>query len=288
MTGTIVKAVSGFYYVAAEGGKVYECKARGVFKNRGITPLVGDDALFEYDEAHESGLVTEILERKNSFDRPPLSNVDLLVIVMAAANPDPSFEIRDRFLVTAEQKNVKALICVNKCDIAETETLDAFSEYKGIYPVCFVSAKTGDGTDGLKECLAGMKAALAGPSGVGKSSLTNLLLGRSESETGDISRKSLRGKNTTRHTQLFAADGFMLFDTPGFTSFDASLDENTELDRLFPEMRPYIGSCRFDDCRHLKEPGCAVTEALSEGKISQRRYKSYTQLYEAIINLKKY
>lgn len=288
MTGTIVKAVSGFYYVADEGGRVYECRARGVFKNRGITPLVGDDAQFEYDEAHESGLVTEILERKNSFDRPPLANVDLLVIVMAAANPDPSFEILDRFLVTAEQKNVKALICVNKCDIAETETLDAFSEYKGIYPVCFVSAKTGDGTDGLKESLAGMKAALAGPSGVGKSSLTNLLLGRSESETGDISRKSLRGKNTTRHTQLFAADGFMLFDTPGFTSFDASLDEDTGLDRLFPEMRPYIGSCRFDDCRHLKEPGCAVTEALSEGKISQRRYKSYTQLYDAIINLKKY
>lgn len=288
MTGTIVKAVSGFYYVAAEGGRVYECKARGVFKNRGITPLVGDDALFEYDEAHESGLVTEILERKNSFDRPPLANVDLLVIVMAVANPDPSFEILDRFLVTAEQKNVKALICVNKCDIAKSETLDAFSEYKSIYPVCFVSAKTGDGTDSLKACLTGMKAALAGPSGVGKSSLTNLLLGRSESETGDISRKSLRGKNTTRHTQLFAADGFMLFDTPGFTSFDASLDEDTELDRLFPEMRPYIGSCRFDDCRHLKEPGCAVTEALSEGKISQRRYKSYTQLYDAIINLKKY
>ena len=287
MTGTIVKAVSGFYYVAAEG-RVYECKARGVFKNRGITPLVGDDAVFEYDESHESGLVTEILGRKNSFDRPTLANVDLLVIVMAAANPDPSFEILDRFLVTAEQKNVKAMICVNKCDIAKQEMLDAFSEYKGIYPVCFVSAKTGDGISDLKASLSGAKAALAGPSGVGKSSLTNLLLGRSESETGDISRKSLRGKNTTRHTQLFEADGFMLFDTPGFTSFDASLGEDTELDRLFPEMRPYIGSCRFDDCRHLKESGCAVTEALAQGKISQKRYRSYTQLYDAITNLKKY
>ena len=288
MTGTIVKAVSGFYYVAASEGITYECKARGVFKNRGITPLVGDEAQFEYDEAHESGLVTEILERKNYFDRPPLANVDLLIIVMAAANPDPSFEILDRFLVTAEQKNVKAMICVNKCDIAAQDTLDAFAGYKGIYQVEFVSAKTGEGIDKLKADLSGLKAALAGPSGVGKSSLTNLFLGRDESETGDISRKSLRGKNTTRHTELFKADGFMLFDTPGFTSFDAALPEDTELDRLFPEMRPYIGSCRFDDCRHLKEPGCAVTEALEQGRISQRRYRSYTQLYEAIKNSRKY
>ena len=145
MTGTIVKAVSGFYYVSGSDGRLYECKARGVFKNRGITPLAGDEAIFEYDEAHDSGIVTEILKRQNFFDRPPLANVGLLIIVMAAANPDPSFEILDRFLVTAEQKNVKAMICVNKCDLARQDTLDAFAEYKGIYTVEFVSSKTGEG-----------------------------------------------------------------------------------------------------------------------------------------------
>ena len=282
MRGIIVKAISGFYYVRSEG-KVYECKARGVFKNRGITPLVGDYVEFD------SGVVSEILPRKNSFDRPPVANVDTLVIVMAAADPAPSFEILDKFIVTAESLKTDIVLCVNKCDIAQPEILDKFkSIYQNIYPVYFVSANTGLGITELKEALRNKQFALAGPSGVGKSSLTNLFLNRNETEVGEISKKSLRGKNTTRHTELFAAEGYQIFDTPGFTSFDANLKDEHELVLYFPEFRTYLGKCRFDDCRHLEEPDCAIRKALSEGKISESRYNSYKNLFENILENRRY
>jgi len=296
MTGTIVKAISGFYYLESDG-IVYECKAKGVFKNKGITPLVGDEAEFE------PGIVTKILPRENSFDRPPVANVELMVIVMAAADPAPSFEILDRFILSAEQMKTDIVICVNKCDIASEGVLKKFKEiYTPIYPIYFVCGKEnldpGDKSNSsplifnqineLRQALLGKKAALAGPSGVGKSTLTNLLLERDESEIGEISKKSLRGKNTTRHSQLFNGDGFKLFDTPGFTSFDAKIEDESELEHLFPEFRNCIGKCRFDDCRHLSEPDCAVRSAVDEGKISQSRYESYKDIYKTIIENKKY
>lgn len=290
MTGTIMRAVAGFYYVAEKDKPdiQYECKARGVFRKKGITPLVGDEVIFEYDELHETGFVTEILPRKNSFERPPLANADLMLIVMAAAHPAPSFEILDRFLLTAEQKNISCAVCVNKCDTADEEKLKGFEIYKNIYPVYFVSAKTKEGVDDIKRASQGKKTALAGPSGVGKSSLTNVLLGRDEMEVGEISQKSKRGKNTTRHTELFTSEGFMIFDTPGFTSFDPLLCEEDELDKYFPEFRDHLGKCRFDNCRHLNEPDCAVREAVDRGIIPQRRYDSYKNLFQLIRESKRY
>lgn len=282
MRGIIVKAISGFYYVRSEE-QVYECKARGVFKNKGITPLVGDFVEFE------PGWVTNILPRKNRFERPPVANVDTLVIVMAAADPLPSFEILDKFIVTAESLKTDIVLCINKCDIASCETLEKFKAiYTGIYPLYFVSAITGEGIAELREAMHGKQFALAGPSGVGKSSLTNIFLERDETEVGEISQKSLRGKNTTRHTELFESNGYQVFDTPGFTSFDASLEDELELENLFPEFRAYLGSCRFDDCHHLEEPDCAIRNALLEGKISESRYNSYKNLFEIIKENRRY
>ena len=282
MRGIIVKAISGFYYVESDG-QTFECKARGVFKNRGITPLVGDHVMFE------PGMVNEILPRKNSFERPPVANVDTLVIVMAGAKPDPSFEILDKFIVTAESLHTDVVLCINKCDITSKEIINKFkSIYSDIYPIYFVSAKTGEGIAELKASMLNKQFAFAGPSGVGKSSLTNIFLEKSETEVGEISQKSLRGKNTTRHTQLFKAEGYQIFDTPGFTSFDANLDDEHELENLFPEFKPYLGLCRFDDCRHLEEPECAIRKALLDEKISESRYNSYKDLYKYIVENKRY
>lgn len=279
MQGTIVKAISGFYYVR-DDSKVYECKARGVFKNKNITPLVGDHVEFD-------GLVvTKVYPRKNSFERPPVANVETLVMVFAAADPNPSLDILDKFLVTAEAKNTEIIICINKCDLADTKVLKEI--YDGIYPIFFISAKDNSGIDELKKALKGKQFALAGPSGVGKSTLTNLLLESEKSEVGEISQKSLRGKNTTRHTELFYSDDYKLFDTPGFTSFDVNLDDEKQLENYFPEFHEYLGSCRFDDCKHLEEPDCAVAKALKEGKISDSRYESYKNIYNFILEKKRY
>ncbi len=288
MRGVIVKAISSFYYIrafeASAQGAVYECRARGVFRKRGVSPLVGDIAEFD------GGVINEILPRRNFFERPPAANVETLVTVMAAAEPAPSFEILDRFILKAEESDTETVICINKCELAGPGLLESFERiYGALYKLLFVSAKTGLGIDELRKAIYGKQAALAGPSGVGKSSLVNILLGAEESETGEISRKSLRGKNTTRHTELFSGDGFMLFDTPGFTSFDAELCSGAEeLAGLFPEFRKYSGECRFDDCRHIKEPGCAVLEALERGDISQSRYDSYRALYTELAGKRRY
>ncbi|MCQ2561496.1 MAG: ribosome small subunit-dependent GTPase A [Clostridia bacterium] len=287
MQGVIVKGIAGFYYVEAEGF-VYECKARGIFRKDGITPLVGDKVLIT-TAADGTGTVDEILPRVNAFDRPPVANVETMVLVAAAKDPDPSFPLLDRFTVMAEKSGCETAICVNKADIGSEEILNRFKNiYSSIFPVFIVSGETGSGVSQLKEFLRGKQAALAGPSGVGKSTLTNLLLETQASETGEISRKTLRGKNTTRHTELFSGDGFKLFDTPGFTSFEINEVEESDLQHYFPEFRPYLGKCRFDNCRHLKEPDCAVAQAAKDLLISRRRYASYKDMLTAAMQQKKY
>lgn len=286
MQGTIIKGIAGFYYVWSEN-KIYECKARGKFRKNGLTPMVGDRVELSLDKDSEAsdpsmlpGTVDRILPRFNEFDRPPIANVQTTVIVAAAKDPEPLTYVIDRMAVGAELKNTEILICLNKTDLESSEEICRI--YQGIYPVYPVSAKNGDGLEALKAALKGKQAALSGPSGVGKSSLTKALLGDSAEkvQVGEISAKTLRGKNTTRHSELFAGDGFFLFDTPGFTSFETpELDEN-ELDQYFPEFESFRGKCRFDNCRHLSEPECAVKDALSAGCIKKSRYESYKTMYK--------
>ena len=299
MQGTIIRAVGGFYYVES-GGTVYECRARGIFRKDGITPLVGDDVEmslvakpFMQPSASSPemgvGAVDKILPRINFFERPPVANIGLLILVASVKKPAPSFLMLDRFALAAEKKNAELLICVNKTDLADEGELEAFKEhYKNAYSVIFISAKDGLGIDALKEAVKGKKAALAGPSGVGKSTITNLLLGDVISRTGEISEKLRRGKNTTRHTELFKGDGFYLFDTPGFTSFENFGLEPAEISALFPEFEKYLGKCRFDNCRHISEPECAVREAVKSGAVSKGRYESYKEIYKTAEAAKKY
>ncbi len=288
MRGIITKGIAGFYYISA-GDELYECKARGLFRKKDITPLCGD--VVEFEPAEDmSGFITEILPRKNSFSRPPVANVDVMVLVAAAKSPDPDLGLIDRFTAAASAADAGVVICLNKTDLAEPSLIERFRDiYGGLYPFFPVCGKTGEGTDALREALRGKKAALCGPSGAGKSTITNLLLRRSASETGEISRKTERGKNTTRHSELFACEGAYIFDTPGFTSFDdVRLGAPEALQHCFPEIAARLGECRFADCMHLKEPGCAVTKALEEGLISRSRYDSYVQIFKMLKDRKAY
>ena len=288
MDGLIVKGIGGFYYVKDDYGNVTQCRARGSFKNEGITPCVGDKVRYEILE-DKDGIVEEIYPRKNIFIRPPIANVDLLVIVVSATKPKPNMFIIDRFLVMAEKSNTDILLCINKVDNAKEKDIESLKDiYGNIYKMVFTSGVSKEGLDELKDLLKDKKTAFAGPSGVGKSSLINLLIPEANMETGKVSSKTARGKHTTRHVEMFESHGGYVFDTPGFTSFDILDVEEDELADYYPEIAKYSGGCRFDNCRHIKEPDCAVIEAVEEGKISQARYKSYVSNIEEIRKRKKY
>jgi ribosome biogenesis GTPase len=295
LKGTIVKGIAGFYYVKS-GEAVYRCKARGIFKERGIRPAVGDRVKMEVIEDNDDSLITEILPRKNDFIRPFVANVDCFAIVTAVARPQPVMETIDRFLVMAEKAHADIIVCISKCDLADinggdaargaAKTLNKLREiYEPIYPVVCADGRTGKGLEEFKKLIAGKTVALAGPSGVGKSTILNQLIPHAEMETGSISEKTQRGKHTTRHSELFTVDekrGTMLFDTPGFTSFEILEADEEELQFLYPEIGRFSGKCRYDNCRHIAEPGCAVKNALSKGQISESRYESYSAQMEEI------
>ena len=288
MRGVIVKGIAGFYYVKVED-KVYQCKARGKFKKLGIVPTVGDLAEIQVLDDGD-GVVNEILPRRNFFLRPPIANVDCMVVVIAAADPEPNFTILDKFLVMAEGNRTDVVICVNKVEIASAEILLRIKEiYKDIYPLVFVSCVEKTGFEELELLLKDKKSALAGPSGVGKSTILNCLMPNEDIEVGEISHKTRRGKHTTRHVEIFETNfGAMLFDTPGFTSFEILEAEEDQLHFYYPEMARFISNCKYDNCRHIKEPNCGVIAAVEEGLISKSRYKSYVEQVTEIREKKKY
>lgn len=286
MQGKIVKGIAGFYYVDVAGAGIYECKAKGVFRKDKVKPLVGDDVELEVlDEQEKTGNVTAILPRRNALIRPAVANVDQAMVIFAMKNPRPNFSLLDRFLLMMERQKVETVICLNKQDLADPEETEEIQKIYGDcgYQVIATSIKEEKGLEQVEAILRGKTTVVAGPSGVGKSSLTNGIQGEVQMETGEISRKLKRGKHTTRHSQLIrVGDDTFLCDTPGFTSLYVEEMDKEELRHYFREFVPYEGQCRFQGCVHIHEPGCAVKEALEEGRISRRRYENYTELYEEL------
>lgn len=287
--GLIVKGIGGFYYVRTETAGVIQTRGRGIFRKEEITPTVGDRVRIEILDDGD-GVINHIYERKNLFHRPPVANVDCIVIMFAAQHPKPNYDLIDKFLIMTESRGVEAVLCLNKCDLVSPRKVQTMTErYAGVYPVLQVSADTGAGVEELREVLKNRTSVFAGPSGVGKSTLTNLLIPDAGMDTSAVSRKTRRGRHTTRHVEIFdLPGGGMLFDTPGFTSFDLSGVKSEELADYYPEFSAYKGECRFDDCRHLKEPDCAVRKALEDGEIHPQRYESYEKIYGELREAERY
>lgn len=286
MQGKIMKGIAGFYYVHVEGRGVYECKAKGIFRKEGIKPLVGDDAELDVlDEAERLGNIRKILPRKSALVRPAVVNVDQALVLFAIVKPNPNFNLLDRFLIRMEQQKLPTIICFNKEDIAAPEEKAALrSAYETCgYQVLFISVLENRGLDQVRELLAGKTTTLAGPSGVGKSSLINQLSPETHMETGEISEKIKRGRHTTRHSEIIAlGNGTYIMDTPGFTSLDMPEITKEELSGYYPEFREYEPFCKFRGCAHISEPSCKVKEAVEEGKISPVRYDNYKILYREL------
>ena len=292
MQGKIVKGISGFYYVHVVGTGIYECKAKGVFRNRKVKPLVGDNVeIVVLDEEKRLGNVEKILSRKNELIRPAVSNIDMALVIFAAAKPDPNFNLLDRFLCMMEYQKVPVTICFNKCDLVSEEEKEKLQQIYAPagYEILFTSVKTGENIDNLKALLADKTTTVAGPSGVGKSSLINELQTGVRMQTGAISDKIGRGKHTTRHSEIISiGQDTYIMDTPGFSSMDLPGFEKEDLWTCYPEFVPYEPECRFIGCSHIGEPDCGVKNALAEGKISQVRYDNYVMLYEEMKNIRKY
>lgn len=292
MTGKIIKGISGFYYVYVEGAGLYECKAKGAFRKQKIKPLVGDNVeIAVIDEANKLGNVEKILPRKNELIRPAVSNIDMALVIFASAKPDPNFNLLDRFLCMMEYQKVPVTICFNKIDLVDQEKL---KEYSGIYEpawynVIFTCTKTKEGLGRIRSLLEGKTTTVAGPSGVGKSSIINCLQSDITMETGTISEKIERGKHTTRHSEIIpVSHDTYIMDTPGFSSMDVPGFEKEDLWTCYPEFVRHEPYCRFIGCSHINEPDCGVKAAVEDGEISPVRYENYKLLYEELKNRHKY
>ena len=279
MTGKIIKGISGFYYVYVEGAGLYECKAKGAFRKQKIKPLVGDNVeIAVIDEANKLGNVEKILPRKNELIRPAVSNIDMALVIFASAKPDPNFNLLDRFLCMMEYQKVPVTICFNKIDLVDQEKL---KEYSGIYEpagynVIFTCTKTKEGLGSIRSLLEGKTTTVAGPSGVGKSSIINCLQSDITMETGTISEKIERGKHTTRHSEIIpVSHDTYIMDTPGFSSMDVPGFEKEDLWTCYPEFVRHEPYCRFIGCSHINEPDCGVKAAVEDGEISPVRYENY-------------
>ncbi len=286
MQGKIMKGIAGFYYVNVVGSGIYACKAKGIFRKQKIKPLVGDNVRIEVThEGDREGNIIEILPRENELIRPAAANVGQALILFALSSPDPNLMLLDRFLISMEQKGIPTKIVFNKADTAPEEERERIRDaYRSCgHEVSFISVREGSGLDEIRAYLKGRTTILAGPSGVGKSSLTNAMQDHIHMETGEISKKLARGKNTTRHAELIAvSEDTYLFDTPGFSYFSAFELEKEELRQYYHEFHNHEGQCRFQGCVHINEPDCSVKNALQLGEISEIRYRNYCMIYEEL------
>lgn len=290
--GRIIKGVGGLYEVDADG-IIYNCKARGVFRKEGLTPLIGDIVEIEIIENEENtGTIYQIHERTSELIRPRASNVTQVVLVFAVKRPNINLDLMDRFIISCERQKVNILICLNKMDVLKEKDMEGLENLNKIYKnagfeVFNTSIVDYAGIEALKERLKNNISIFAGPSGVGKSSLINMLTPHAEMETGGLSRKISRGKHTTRHTELIKGpEGIYIMDSPGFTSLYLDNLESGELELYFREFSPFIKKCRFTDCSHISEPECAVMEAVEKGIISHERYNRYKLIYNEMESAK--
>ena len=291
MQGKIIRGIGGFYYINA-GNSIYECKAKGSFRKDGIRPLVGDDCIIDIlDEKNRLANITSILPRHSEIIRPAVANVDQAMIIFAISRPEPNFNLLDRFIIQISQKDLPCIIVINKMDLADD---DQRREIEEAYVACgckvvFTSVSNREGVEEIRKLIKGKTTTVAGPSGVGKSSMINLLQSAVKMQTGVLSDKIDRGKHTTRHSELIPIDeDTYILDTPGFSSlnlFDVSTDT---LKDYYYEFEGYAAECRFLDCKHISEPDCGVKRAVENGNVSRLRYDNYLTLYRECKDKRKY
>lgn len=293
LEGIIIKGIGGFYYVKTEEG-VYECRARGVFREKDITPLVGDRVAIRVNKEDNTGYVEEIFNRSSQLIRPPVANVSQAIIVMSIKKPSINYWLLDRFLIMAEHEGLNISILINKIDLGKPEEIEEIESIyaKANYPVIKASSLTQEGIPELKEALRNNITVFAGPSGVGKSSLLNALHPGFQLKTGDVSKKANRGNHTTRHVELLKMDDMdntYVLDTPGFSSLNLDfIEDEVELGSYFREIEKFSDQCKFTGCLHHKEPDCEVKRQVDLGNISDQRYKNYLQFLEEIRNTRRY
>ena len=287
MEGKIIKGIGGFYYIKTTEG-IIECKARGKFRRKDMKPIVGDNVTINIQNG--KGVIEDIHERSSELIRPTISNVTLAFVVFAIKSPDLNYDLLNRFLVLCESNNIEAIVCLNKVDLVNEEEREFVkSKINDIgYEVLFINAKKGEGVNLLRERMEGNVTVLCGPSGAGKSTLINTLIEKNHMETGNVSDKIGRGKHTTRHSELIEINGGYIVDTPGFSTLEVNFIDKESLKYCFPEFEELNNSCKFRGCMHYKEPGCAIKEAVENGKINKYRYEFYIRTLEEILDGRKY